>query len=165
MSSDTESIRCMLLPLSSINLLIPNSAVAEVIGYFKPTALPDCSDWFPGVVVWRGVQVPVISLEQMCSLDTVIDSAIIGSRSRIAIIYNPEKDAELLYLGIHIQDIPRAYLADSDNMESGSDDGLSQYLLSSVDEDNLARVIPNLDNIIAGLKVEYTQEKIDRLTI
>ncbi len=164
MSSDTESIRCMLLPLSSINLLIPNSAVAEVIGYFKPTALPNCSDWFPGVVVWRGVQVPVISLEQMCSLDTVIDTAIIGSRSRIAIIYNPEKDAELPYLGIHIQDIPRAYLADPD-MESGSDDGLSQYLLSSVDDDNLARVIPNLDNIIAGLKVEYTQEKIDRLTI
>ena len=107
----------------------------------------------------------MISLEQMCSLDTVIDTGIIGSRSRIAIIYNPEKDAELPYLGIHIQDIPRAYLADSDNMESGSDDGLSQYLLSSVDEDNLARVIPNLDNIIAGLKVEYTQEKIDRLTI
>jgi hypothetical protein len=100
----------------------------------------------------------------MCSLDTVIDTAIIGSRSRIAIIYNPEKDAELPYLGIHIQDIPRAYLADPD-MESGSDDGLSQYLLSSVDDDNLARVIPNLDNIIAGLKVEYTQEKIDRLTI
>jgi chemotaxis signal transduction protein len=115
--------------------------------------------------MWRGVQVPVISLEQMCSLDTVIDIAIIGSRSRIAIIYNPEKDAELPYLGIHIQDIPRAYLADPDNMESGSDDGLSPYLLSSVDEDNLARVIPNLDNIIAGLKVEYTQEKIDRLTI
>jgi len=161
MNSDTESIRCMLLPLSSINLLIPNSAVAEVIGYFKPTALPDCSDWFPGVVVWRGVQVPVISLEQMCSLDT----AIIGSRSRIAIIYNPEKDAELPYLGIHIQDIPRAYLADLDNLESGSDDGLSQYLLSSVDEENLARVIPNLDNIIADLKVEYTQEKIDQLTI
>ncbi len=97
----------------------------------------------------------------MCS----IDAPIVGARSRIAIIYNPEKDAELPYLGIHIQDIPRAYLAEPDKMESGSDDGLSQYLLSNVDDDHLARFIPNLDNIIADLKVEYTQEKIDQLSI
>ncbi|MCH6565220.1 MAG: chemotaxis protein CheW [Proteobacteria bacterium] len=161
MSVNSESIRCMLLPLSSINLLIPNSAVAEVIGYFTPTALTDSSRWFPGVVMWRGVHVPVISIEEMCS----IDAPIVGARSRIAIIYNPEKDAELPYLGIHIQDIPRAYLAEPDKMESGSDDGLSQYLLSNVDDDHLARFIPNLDNIIADLKVEYTQEKIDQLSI
>jgi chemosensory pili system protein ChpC len=151
----------MLLPLSSINLLIPNSAVAEVIGYFTPTALADSSRWFPGVVMWRGVHVPVISIEEMCS----IDDQIVGARSRIAIIYNPEKDAELPYLGIHIQDIPRAYLAEPDKMESGSDDGLSQYLLSKFDDEKLARFIPNLDNIIADLKVEYTQEKIDQLSI
>ena len=161
MSVNSESIRCMLLPLSSINLLIPNSAVAEVIGYFTPTTLTDSSRWFPGVVMWRGVHVPVISIEEMCS----IDAPIVGARSRIAIIYNPEKDAELPYFGIHIQDIPRAYLAEPDKMESGSDDGLSQYLLSNFDDEKLARFIPNLDNIIADLKVEYTQEKIDQLSI
>ena len=155
----------MLLPLSSISLLIPNSAVAEVVGYYTPTALPDSSKWFPGVVVWRGVHVPVISLEEMCSLDTVIDTSIIGSRSRIAVIYNPEKDAELPYLGIHIQDIPRAYLVDPGQMQSGSDDGLSQYLLSNVEEEDQARVIPNLDTIIADLKVEYTPGKRDQLII
>jgi hypothetical protein len=70
---------------------------------------------------------------------------------------------ELPYLGIHIQDIPRAYLAESDTMESGNDDGLAQYLLSNVDEDHLARVIPNLDSIIAELKLEYNQEKLNQL--
>ena len=160
MNVNSESIRCMLLPLSSIRLLIPNSAVAEVIGYFTPTALPDSSQWFPGVVMWRGVHVPVISLEEMCS----IDAEIVGARSRIAIIYNPEKDTELPYLGIHIQDIPRAYLADPEKMESGSDDGLSQYLLSNVDEDHLARFIPDLDSIIGALKAEYSQDKLGQLT-
>ena len=150
----------MLLPLSSINLLVPNSAVAEVVGYSTPKTLPDCSEWFPGVVLWRGVYVPVVSLEEMCLLDT----AIVGPRSRVAIIYNPERDTELPYLGIHIQDIPRAYLAESDKMESGSDDGLGQYLLSNVDEDHFARAIPNLDSIIADLKLEYSQEKLNQLT-
>ena len=160
MSNETESIRCMLLPLSSINLLIPNAAVAEIIGYSTPRALPDCSEWFPGVALWRGVYVPVVSVEEMCSLDP----AKVSPRSRIAIIYNPLKDAELPYVGIHIQDIPRAYLAEAEKMESGSDEGLSQYLLSTVDEDHLARVIPDLDSIIADLKGEYTQEKRNQLT-
>ena len=150
----------MLLPLSSINLLIPNSAVAEIIGYSTPRALPDSSEWFPGVVMWRGVFVPVVSLEEMCSLDP----AMVGPRSRVAIIYNPEKDSELPYLGIHIQDIPRAYLAEIEKVESGSDDGLSQYLLSTVDEEQLARVIPNMDSIIIALKAEYTPEKLNQLT-
>ncbi len=149
----------MLLPLSSVNLVIPNAAVAEIIGYSTPRSLPDSSAWFPGVVLWRGVYVPVISLEEMCSLD----SAIIGARSRIAIIYNPEKDTELPYLGVHIQDIPRAYLAELETMDFGSDDGLSQYFLSDVDEEHLARVIPDLDRIIADLKLEFNQQRIEEL--
>jgi chemosensory pili system protein ChpC len=160
MSDNTGSVRCMLLPLSSINLLVPNSAVAEIIGYSTPRALPDSSEWFPGVVLWRGVYVPVVSLEELCAIDTPL----VSPRSRVAIIYNPEKDAELPYLGIHIQDIPRAYLADSDKMESGSDDGLSQYFLSIVDENQFARVIPDLDRIIAELKPEFTPEKLNQLT-
>ena len=160
MTSNTGSVRCMLLPLSSINLLIPNSAVAEIIGYSLPRAIPDSSEWFPGVVLWRGVYVPVVSLDEMSSTGV----AVVGPRSRIAIIYNPEKDAELPYLGIHIQDIPRAYLAEVEKMESASDEGLSQYFLSDVDEENLARVIPNLDSIIADLKLEYSPEKLNQLT-
>jgi chemosensory pili system protein ChpC len=160
MSGDTESVRCMLLPLCSINLLIPNSAVAEVVGYSLPRAIPDSSEWFRGVILWRGVYVPVVALEEMSSIDTTV----VGSRSRIAIIYNPEKDVELPYLGIHIQDIPRAYLAEVEKMESGSDEGLSQYFLSDVDEEQFARVIPNLDGIIADLKLEYTPEKLNQLT-
>ena len=159
MNDEVRSVRCMLLPLSSLNLVIPNSGVAEIIGYSTPRPVPDTSDWFLGVVSWRGVDVPVVSLEEMCAIDSVH----VGPRARIGIIYNPEKDPEIPYLGIHMQDIPRAYLAESDKMEAGSDDGLSQYLLSRVDEDHQARAVPDLDRIIAELKTEYDQEKIDQM--
>jgi chemosensory pili system protein ChpC len=149
----------MLLPLSSLNLVIPNSGVAEIIGYSNPRPVPDTSDWFLGVVSWRGVDIPVVSLEEMCAIDSVH----VGPRARIGILYNPEKDPDMPYLGIHMQDIPRAYLAESDKMEAGSDDGLSQYLLSRVDEDHQARAIPDLDRIIGELKIEYNQEKIDQM--
>ena len=85
-------------------------------------------------------------------------------RTRIAIIYNPEKDPELPYLGIHMQDIPRAYLAEAESMESGSDEDLSPYLISRVDDEQLARAIPDLDRIIADLKLEYSQHRVEELT-
>lgn len=157
--SENSSVRCMLLPMSSINLVIPNSAVAEIIGYSEPRRLENSSDWFLGVVLWRGVYVPVVSVEQMCQ----VDSTFVGPRSRIGIIYNPAKDSELPYLGLHMQDIPRAYLAESSTMESGSDDNLSQYLLSSVDGEELNRAIPDLDAMIADLIPQFSQEKIDSL--
>ena len=159
MSDKPASVRCMLLPLISLNLLVPNSAVAEIIGYSRPQALADCSDWFAGVVLWRGVYVPVVAVEQMCG----VASAGTGPRARIAIIYNPEKDPDLPYLGIHMQDIPRAYLADPDSTESGSSDGLSDYLLTRVDAEEQARVIPDLDKIIADLKLEYNPARLSEL--
>ena len=160
MNEKSKSVRCMLLPLTSLNLLVPNSAVAEIIGYSPPRRLSDTSEWFAGVVIWRGVYIPVVAVEEMCNLDT----AQVGPRTRIAIIYNPEKDQDLPYLGIHMQDIPRAYLAETDSMVSGSDEGLSDYLVTRVDDEQLGRVIPDLDKIIADLKQEFNQDRIAELT-
>jgi chemosensory pili system protein ChpC len=160
MSSNPTSVRCMLLPLTSLNLLIPNSAVAEIIGYSIPRQLSDTSEWFPGVVLWRGVYVPVVEVEKLCNLGV----AEVGPRTRIAIIYNPEKDPEMPYLGIHMQDIPRAYLAEAESMETGNDDGLNPYLLTRVDDEQLARVIPDFDKIIDDLKLEFNQNRIEEVT-
>mgnify|MGYP001551110671 CR=1 FL=1 len=49
MNDKATSVRCMLLPLTSLNLLVPNSAVAEIIGYSAPRELVDTTDWFSGV--------------------------------------------------------------------------------------------------------------------
>ncbi len=160
MNDKITSVRCMLLPLTSLNQLIPNSAVAEIIGYSTPRRLDDTSDWFSGVVLWRGVYVPVVAVEQMCNEAT----AQVGPRARIAIVYNPEKDPDLPYLGISMQDIPRAYLAEADSIESGGDEGLSQYLVTRVDDEQLKRVIPDVDKIIADLKLEFTPDRLEELT-
>ena len=159
MNDKATSVRCMLLPLTSLNLLVPNSAVAEIISYSSPRPLANCSDWFAGVVLWRSVYVPVVAVEQLCD----IAAASVGPRGRIAIIYNPEKDTELPYLGVRMQDIPRAYLADPDSTESGSSAGLGDYLLTRVDDAQLARVIPDLDRIFAALKLEYNPQRLEEL--
>ncbi len=160
MSDAATAVRCMLLPLTGMNLLVPNSAVAEIIGYSAPRRLADSSEWFSGVALWRGVYVPVVQVEQLCGQG----AAAAGPRARIAIIYNPEKDADLPYLGIHMQDIPRAYLAEQDSMISGGDAGLGEFLLTRVDDEQFNRVIPDFDRIIDELKKEYHPARVDELT-
>jgi chemosensory pili system protein ChpC len=160
MNDGNHPIRCMILPLASINLVVPNSAVAEIIGYTVPKKLADCSDWFGGVVSWRGVFVPVVSVEEMCS----IDIALTGPRARIAILYNPNKDENLPYIGVHMQDIPRAFLAEFGRLESRPDTSLGQYLLLHIDEEHFARAIPNFDAIISDLKLELSDEKVEQAT-
>jgi hypothetical protein len=63
-----------------------------------------------------------------------------------------------------MQDIPRAYLAEADSMEAGSDEGLNSYLLTRVGDEQLERVIPDIDKIIADLKLEYNQKRIEELS-
>ena len=87
----------------------------------------------------------------------------VGPRARIAILYNPDKDPEMPYLGIHMQDIPRAYLAETDTIEAVNDEGLNPYLLAQVDDEIDSRYIPDIDKIIADLKLEYNQSRIDEL--
>lgn len=160
MNDAATSVRCMLLPLTSMNLLVPNSAVAEIIGFSAPRRLDGSSEWFSGVALWRGVYVPVIQVEQLCGMG----SAQTGPRARIAIVYNPEKDPDLPYVGIHMQDIPRAYLAEQDSILSSGDSGLGEFLLTRVDDEQLNRVIPDLDRIITELKKQYHPSQINELT-
>ena len=62
-----------------------------------------------------------------------------------------------------MQDIPRAYLAEASKMESANDDNMNQYLLSRLDDDQYSRAIPNMDSIIAELKLEFSQEKVEQV--
>lgn len=150
--ADMTAIRCMQLPLLQMQLLLPNSAVAEIIGYSAPEVNPevnnDNSGWYHGVIPWRGVMVPVVSVEHMCQMESEEP----GARTRIAVIYNPRKDDDLPYLGIIMQDIPRAYLAEEDRLSGAVINPDCKYLLTRVDVMIEQLSIPNLDAIADALK-------------
>jgi chemosensory pili system protein ChpC len=146
--ADNDSIRCMQLPLLNMQLLLPNSAVAEIIGYSEPVIGEEGSDWYDGRISWRGVMVPVISVEKMCQGQSQNP----GPRTRIAVVYNLNGDEDLPYLGIILQDIPRAYLAEPERMIESSLATDCAYLSTQADAmiDNM--YIPDMDAIVASLK-------------
>ena len=145
--AENTAIRCMQLPLLNMHLLLPNSAVAEIIGYNIPENDVQQSGWFHGNIEWRGVMVPVISLEQLCERESTGP----GARTRIAVVYNPAIDANLPYIGLILQDIPRAYLAEEERLMEGIAPGC-KYLLSQLDMMTEQQCIPNLDAIADVIK-------------
>jgi chemosensory pili system protein ChpC len=135
-----DPIRCMQLPLDGLQILVPNAVVAEIIGYAEPEH-PGEEAGLRGEIHWRGVMVPVVSVEELCGLP----QAEPGPRSRIAIIYQPDGDSELPYLGIILRDIPRGYLADEGRMQLLLDGHDCPYLLGRADPMLDHLMVPDLD--------------------
>ncbi len=58
--SDAE-IRSVIIPLTDLEILIPNATVAEVINYSEPQPISNTPPWMLGNLLWQGWQVPLIS--------------------------------------------------------------------------------------------------------
>jgi chemosensory pili system protein ChpC len=152
--AEDQAVRCMQLPLRGLQLLVPNSAVAEIIGYVaeQPAALDQ--PWLDGLITWRGVTIPVVSFELMCDLE----AAEPGARSRIAVLYNPLESRDALpYFGLILQDIPRGYIAQKERMLATFDNSGCDYLAGHADPllDNLQ--IPDLAALAETLAQQLGQ--------
>jgi len=53
-----EEIRTIMAPLTDSYVVLPNSAVAEVLAYSAPDPLKDSPLWLLGEIAWHGWQVP-----------------------------------------------------------------------------------------------------------
>ena len=156
--TEQSSIRCMQLPMVGLQVLMPNSAVAEVISYSEPETEYKGTDWLDGLILWRGVLIPVVSLEKMCQSDFTEP----GPRTRIAVLYNIDNDKDLPFVGLIMQDIPRAYLAEAERMQEVIDKPQCQYLRCKADMMMNELMIPDMDAIMYAVKdeVQKFQNKV-----
>ncbi len=99
----TRELRGIMLPIGSHNLLLPNAAVAELIGYQAPETDTEKPPWWLGMLPWRGARIPVVSMEKALGL---VDS---GStqRARIAVINTINANPGLPYIGVLTMGISR----------------------------------------------------------
>ena len=103
----TESIhtvvRTQLLPLSDMNLVLPNTCIAEVINMQAIEPIKKSAEWLLGMTSWRGIHVPVISFEKTNGVATLEDS----KNTRIAILNSLGGDEDIPFYGVIVQGIPR----------------------------------------------------------
>lgn len=102
-----SSLTGLLLPLSDRTLVLPNVAVAELIGQRTFACQAGDPAWLLGWIDWRQQRLPLIGLEAACGGETVC-----GERARVVVL-NALGDTGLRYLALLLQDIPRSCKLDS----------------------------------------------------
>ena len=155
MSAIVDTVRSLWVPLEDINLLVPNVAIAEVIGYQPFELVETENDWLLGSLRWRGIIIPVVSMEAMCNL-ALPES---GRNARIAIVNSTQYRSKLAFYAIVTSGIPRLINADNDALGEAIDiDGLPDTVASQVQIGSERAIIPDLQAV--QLKIEKTWAEI-----
>lgn len=150
MARDAASaIRSLLIPLDGQYMLVPNSAVAEILTYRETRPVPGAPDWFVGMLSWRNQTIPVISFEAIAG--GVAPTA--NPRTRIAVFNtvgaNP---AYLRFYAVLTQGFPSLINIDKASIAPlGGDESVAEGVAAKVLVAGRPASIPDLDRIEARL--------------
>jgi len=137
-------IRTIMAPLTDGYVVLPNSAVAEVLAYSAPEPFKASPIWLLGEIAWHGWQVPVISYEQLIDENA---GHISTSRARILIIKTLGESTQVNYIGLVIQGLPKLKKVTAESLIEKQTEGLAETLFSEVLIDNEIAMIPELANL------------------
>lgn len=62
---NSNIIPCVLLPLEDRNLILPSTAISEIIPFEKTTPISDAPTWLLGILTWRGIHIPLTHIDQI----------------------------------------------------------------------------------------------------
>lgn len=147
MSTYSDKVRSLWVPLRDANLLLPNMAVAEISSYRVPSPLPGMPEWCLGTVKWSGDEIPVISIEAVCGLSLQSNPVF----SRLMIVNSVRPDSPVHHYAIVTAGLPGLIQFGPDTADQAEpcvNDGL-QCIVRIGDEQ---AIIPDLD---------YLQELIE----
>ena len=101
-----QSIKCMILTLRSENVIVPAAAIAEIISARDAMDIANMPDWYMGKMLWRGVNVPLVSFEAAGGEEVKR----INLNTQVAMLYSITKETDYPYLGVIISGVPHETL-------------------------------------------------------
>ena len=117
MAATQAEINSLIIPLSGQKMVVPQTGLAEVISRSPATELEGGAAWLRGTINWRGQQIPVVSLEQMCGRE----APEITKDSRYVVLYAIERIPGLSYYAVEVSGIPHPLrLHDGNLLKGGS---------------------------------------------
>ncbi|SHL30833.1 chemotaxis protein CheW [Phytopseudomonas punonensis] len=138
--NSVSSLTGLVVPLADRTLLLPNVAVAELIAYRAPPAMAGMPDWFLGQVAWRDLSLPLLSFEAASGAQPVI-----GDGARIAILNAIGGRANVKFIALLVQGIPRSLRVNEDLPRA--DVELAPLELAAVKVDDAVLRIPDLEGL------------------
>ena len=153
-SSESSELACVLIPVGSTLILLPNVTVAEILPWRRVKPLENGPDWCLGVIGWRGKTIPVVSYDLINGSD-----AISRRTGRCLTVMNRARtrDGKAFY-AMAAQGLPRLLrIAPADVKTESSPLGLVDAMAVTVGTDKA--IVPDLglmEDKIKGLEIPKT---------
>jgi len=114
MDHPVEELYSLFVPLHQERLIVPRSCVAEIIRYSLPQGRgADSPDWFHGFIGWNNLQIPVISIEELCDMPSTEP----GARTRIAIFNGLSEGLSGRVFGLLTEGFPQLVRVNREGMQ------------------------------------------------
>lgn len=140
-SDALESLNGLVVPLATKSLLLPNVAVAELVGYRLSQPATQGPEWFLGWTTWRDQLVPLIDPESLLGQASSADGA---AQPRTLVLNALGGRSGLQFIGMRIWAIPRSRKVIRGEIETAGEG--SEFVLQevSIGEDTNTMLIPDL---------------------
>lgn len=132
----------LLLTLSDRLLLLPNTAVAELVAYRNVQPAENSPNWLLGQIAWRDLSLPLLSFEAAAS-----DAPVNLDNARVVIINAIGGRVNFRFFALLIKGIPRSVRIDH-SLQRLADEPLQALELDAVSIEGEVAKIPDL----AGLE-------------
>lgn len=140
-----NEIPCLLVPITDKKLLLPTVSIAEMLSYERPDPcrpVDEPANWYLGDLKWRGIHVPMLSIEAM----TGGDIAPVTVNSQIAILNNTGVNAGLPFISFLTQGIPRLSRVSPQEI-SGSGENAGDFFDMNVTVAGEQGIIPDVSKL------------------
>jgi chemosensory pili system protein ChpC len=104
-----DRLTVLQLPLSDRRLLVPNTALAELVLSRTLQPIEGAPSWLLGSLIWRGLSLPLICFEGASSgLHVPLER-----HSRIAVLNSLSADSQRRFIAVLLQGIPHSLKVDN----------------------------------------------------
>jgi len=154
-SSETEELYSLLIPLAEDRLIVPRACVAEVVRFTAPEQEAGAHAWMMGSVNWNGRSLPVASFEGALGKDVPVTTG----RTRIVVFYATTGQLKTGHFGVLTQGFPQLVRVNEDVLQLHTTEGWPKDApaLCRVKMINEFPLIPDLEKLEAMLARESMQ--------
>lgn len=150
-AQENVGIRCMVMPLDQELMLLPGSLIAEVVLYSEPEQpSSNAPVWLKGYLPWRGLRVPLVSVESFINKER---TPVQASNKRVAIIKTLDASLGFPFYALLSRDIPRLVSIEPEAVSSAPTDGIEprRRVAAELLVGDERLMIPDIPALEAGL--------------
>ncbi|MFN2360251.1 MAG: chemotaxis protein CheW [Marinobacter sp.] len=141
MKDNSQTLPCVMIPMSGNQLLLPNVSIAEVVDFASSDPAPDTPEWLVGELNWRGLDLPVISYDAANGGKLTVPG---GNRGRIVVLNTiGDHHNSVPFMALVTQGIPsQTRLTEDQIRKIDGDTGPADLMMVEVEGEHA--IIPDL---------------------